>query len=1343
MPRYKTTAEALKIISNKEQIRNFGVIAHVDHGKCVDGESLVALTNGEILPIRDIYASLGAKEERVVIQNGLLLDSMNPANVKMEDRVASVAWNLKADRIVRISLSDGKSISVTPEHPFYSLSSSGFIVAKRADSLKPGDSIAVAGILKSIGSDIEALKEEILALLAKEGHYVAYLDSDYSDMLRNHLLKIGSEKKSGLINDSDQRKFLNEIGSGECSLELLVDISKMLGIKLHEVYDHIEGISYMTQRNVDGKSAAKIRLPKSFSQFQQFFYLVGLLYANSCSGTHLAGRSKPVLAKAAGIYREVLGVETGVVKENRGYRLDHNTINTLEKFRHDAFGYSADKGSHTPSIPRLVSISRKELLSSFLSGLFDMKGQVKAQTKCVCFSTASKELAERLSILLLRYGIYATLQRKGRYSSIHISGPDAVRFKEEIGFNNPEKRKELENLVKSSTSVTDANTLPLDPNELRAVRIALGLDNTVSSIPYYSELESGRQKMTAAILAEITNLFESQLADRSGLQVKATILEAIIHNDKVIEKNEFQGSDQRAMAEALRRLKADRLIRLVDGKLQVTAFGKDILAIWKKLLACDSDTESRIREILNQWRLLSTGEVRFAKVMSVEEKKGAFSVYDLTVPDTHSYVANGIIVHNTTTSDSLLAACGMLSPTVAGQALALDYMPLEQQRQMTIKAANVTLYYEHEGKPYVFNMIDTPGHIDFTGKVTRSLRAIDGAVVVVDSVEGVMTQTETVTRQALEERVRPVLYINKIDRLVKELRLTPDRMQAWLANIIGEFNNLINLYAEPEFRDKWKVSIQDNSVAFGSSKDKWGFNLNMAKSSGIGFKDVYEAYTTGDPKNLAEKVPLHEAILTMVIKHHPPPHVAQSYRIPKIWKGDLESDIGKALLSCDDNGPTVMMVTNVIVDPQAGIVATGRLFSGTIRDGDVVYLADAKREGRVQSVNMYMGNVREIVGALPAGNIPALLGLEFARAGETISSVKGIVPFEGIKYVSEPVVTVAIEAKNPRDLPKLVDALQRMHIEDPNLIVRINEESGETLLSGMGVLHLEIQTTLLQQQGLEIITSPPLINYRETIQGKAGPVMSKSPNKHNKIYIRVEPLAEEVINKIRSGEISETADRKGIARVLRDMGWDSDEARSVVAVDPKGNILLDQTKGVQFMQESMDSLRAGFEDVMNNGPLAYEYCRGVKVIIHHFVPHEDPAHRTYAQLMPAARRAILGAMLMAQPVLLEPVQGIEIKCPVDLIGAVAGVLSSKRGKLINIEQKEVLAIIEGEIPASETFDLSEVMRGATAGKAVWDMHFKSWSPLPVSLQKSVITQIRKRKGLPEEVPPASDFLDTE
>ena len=710
----------------------------------------------------------------------------------------------------------------------------------------------------------------------------------------------------------------------------------------------------------------------------------------------------------------------------------------------------------------------------------------------------------------------------------------------------------------------------------------------------------------------------------------------------------------------------------------------------------------------------------------------------------------GVIAHvdhgKTTMSDSLLAASGIISPSVAGQALALDSMKLEQNRQMTIRGANVTLYYEIEGKEYVINMIDTPGHIDFTGRVTRALRAIDGVVVVSDSVEGIMTQTETVTRQALEERVRPVLYINKIDRLVKELRLDAPAMQKWLSNIIAEFNKLVDIYAEPELKEKWKVSIQGNSVAFGSAKDRWGFNYNIAQRNGVSFKDVYDAYNSDDPsliKALSEKAPLHEAVLGMVVQHHPPPHVAQRYRIPKIWPGDLDSDIGKSLVSCDDKGPILMMVTTINVDPQAGRIATGRLFSGTIKDGDEVYLIDGKRMGKVQSVNIYMGNTRELVNMLPAGNIPALLGIDHAIAGETFSSVKDVPAFESIKYVSEPVVTIAIEPKHPKDLPKLVEALRRITVEDPNLIVKINEESGETLLSGMGVLHLEIATSLILETGLEITTTQPLINYRETIRNSAGPIMSKSPNKHNKIFMRIEPLGEEIIELIKNGQIHEDLERKQMAKLLREKGWSADEAKKVSAVDISGNILVDETKGVQFIQESMDSIRSGFDDVIHSGPIAHETLRGVKFVLHHFVPHEDPAHRGLAQLMPATRRAMLGSMLLADPALLEPILGMEIKCPQEQIGTVAGILSGKRGKLLNVEQKGVITIIQGEVPASETFDLSEVMRGGTAGKALWNTYFKTWQVVPQSIFKTLVNDVRKRKGLNPEPPAADEFVDTE
>ena len=706
----------------------------------------------------------------------------------------------------------------------------------------------------------------------------------------------------------------------------------------------------------------------------------------------------------------------------------------------------------------------------------------------------------------------------------------------------------------------------------------------------------------------------------------------------------------------------------------------------------------------------------------------------------------GIIAHvdhgKTTTSDSLLAAAGLLSPALAGRALALDYLEEEQQRQMTIKAANVSLYYEMDGTPFIINLIDTPGHVDFSGRVTRALRAIDGAVVVVDAVEGVMTQTETVVRQALGERVRPVLYINKVDRLIKELRLPPEKIQETLGRIVLEVNRLIDMYAEPEYREKWKLSFQSGTVAIGSAKDRWGFTVPQAQKKGVKFSDVLQAFVNNNLDWLKETMPLHEAILEMVINHHPPPHVAQRYRIPKIWRGPLESDIGQAMLECDENGPTVMAVTDVKVDPQAGVVATGRLFSGTVSDGDNLVIVGRNIQSRVQQVAVYMGQAREIVSTLPAGNIPALLGIEDARAGDTLS-VKEMVPFESLKYVSEPVVTVSIEPKHSKDLPRLVDFLQKLTIEDPTLVTVVRPETGEYLISGMGTLHLEIALTWIQKAGLEVVAGKPIILYRETISKKGKVFEGKSPNRHNKIYMYVEKLDEEIVELIRKGEIFDEMDRKQIAKILRDHGWDADEARGVWTIDPNGNILVDMTKGAQFLHESKMMIVGGFQRVVQEGPLAAERMRGIKAVLVNVDLHEDPVHRGYAQIAPATWRSLYASILSADPVLLEPVLKLEVKVPPDLMGAVTSIVSSKRGRIMDVKQSEYITVVYGEIPASETGDLSEVLRSSTMGKAFWGTEFYAWKPVPASLHEKVIMEIRKRKGMPLELPKISDYVEEE
>lgn len=712
----------------------------------------------------------------------------------------------------------------------------------------------------------------------------------------------------------------------------------------------------------------------------------------------------------------------------------------------------------------------------------------------------------------------------------------------------------------------------------------------------------------------------------------------------------------------------------------------------------------------------------------------------------------GIIAHvdhgKTTTSDLLLAASGIISMRVAGEALALDYLEVEQKRGITVKAANISLYHEYGGKPYVINLIDTPGHVDFSGKVTRSLRVLDGALVVVDAVEGVMTQTETVLRQALEERVRPILFINKVDRLIKELKFTAQEVQQRFVEIIKTMNSLLAEYAEPEFRDKWTFDPAKGTVIFGAARDKWGITIPIAQKKGIKFSDIVGAYEKGKEgiEELAKLAPLHEAILDTVVKFVPNPREAQSYRIPKIWRGDIDSDIGKAMMRADPNGPLVYFVNDMRVDPHAGFVATGRVFSGTLRAGEEVWLLMARTKQRVLQVSLYMGPTREVVDEITAGNIAATLGLDQARSGETVVALgykDTAAPFERLRYVSEPVVTMAIEPKKTADLPRLVEALRKLSIEDPNILVKINEETGEYLISGMGPLHLEIALTFLKENyGVEVETSPPIVVYRETCRAASQVLEGKSPNKHNRLYISVEPLNEETIRLIQQGVVTEDMDARERAKILRDQaGWDYDEARRIWAIDENINVLVDRTTGVQYLREVRDTIIQGFRLAMKEGPLAMEPVRGIKVILHDAVIHEDPAHRGPAQLYPATRNPIYAGILMSRPTLLEPLQKLDVRVPADLISAVVAVVSKKRGKVLDVVYTTpTSARVIAELPIAESMDLASELRSSTAGRAFWGTEFSRWSPVPDQLLPTIVRAIRTRKGLNPEPPKPEDFI---
>jgi len=618
------------------------------------------------------------------------------------------------------------------------------------------------------------------------------------------------------------------------------------------------------------------------------------------------------------------------------------------------------------------------------------------------------------------------------------------------------------------------------------------------------------------------------------------------------------------------------------------------------------------------------------------------------------------------------------------------------------------------------------------------MRAVDGAIVLICAVEGVMPQTETVLRQALRERVKPILFINKVDRMIRELKLNPEEMQKRFMKMITEVNMLIEKYAEEAYKKKWQVNVNDGSVAFGSAYRNWAISFPYMKETGISFKDVIEYCSTGKDKELAQKAPLHKIVLNMIIRHHPNPIEAQKYRIEKIWKGDMESDIAKSMISCNPNGRMACIATKVYTDPHAGNVATARIFSGKISEGQEVYLVGQHKKERVQQVCIYKGPQRISIAEVPAGNIVGLVGLPSVFSGETICESDTVIqPFESIKHMFEPVVTKAIEAKKTQDLPKVIEILKKISREDPTLTVEINQETGEHLVSGLGELHIDAKVERkLKDEGIEIETSPPIVVYRETVSSKGGPVEGKSPNKHNKFYIEVEPLKKEVYDSIANGDIKE-GEVKGkdveLVAKLRALGMNEIDAKGAKMIHNR-NIFVDGTKGIQSLNEVMELLKEAFENVMDEGPICKEPCYSVLVRLVDADLHEDSIHRGPAQVIPAVRFAIKNAILRGGPTLFEPKQILRVESPQELMGSAMKEIQNRRGDVLDMQNEEGATILKTKLPVAEMFGFEGALKSATGGKGFYFLVDVLFEKLPRELLEKVVKQIRTRKGLTVEFP---------
>ncbi|MEQ9716203.1 MAG: GTP-binding protein [Candidatus Asgardarchaeia archaeon] len=724
-----------------------------------------------------------------------------------------------------------------------------------------------------------------------------------------------------------------------------------------------------------------------------------------------------------------------------------------------------------------------------------------------------------------------------------------------------------------------------------------------------------------------------------------------------------------------------------------------------------------------------------------------------------------------TACDYLMRRAGLLSDKLAGERRLTDYDEEEQQRGITIFTSVALLNYDFEGKTYLLELNDTPGHISFTGEVSRALRGSDGAVILVDALEGVMTQTITNIQLAVgEEWAKPILFINKVDRLIRELKLSPEKIIQRFNEIIKEVNALIEENAPKPFKEKWKVNPANGSVIFGSAKDGWGFTIPLLEKKKLSAKIVLEKYYEAMKENteepirwLRENLPLDEALLEAIIRHLPSPIEAQKYRMLKLWQGDIKKGLNVkdpeeakkdletwtawSLINVRADGPLLGMITKIFIDPKSKRpTLIGRVFSGTLHEGDVIYLVNARRTVRIRRLGIMEIDSVLPVEKIPAGNLFACQLPEIIPAGETFTSaeLKDIPGFERIVYVSEPVVSRSIKPKDPRDLGKLGEVVMKWVNADPTATFTRDEKSGEYILSGIDPLQIEILVKRIYEE-VPIEVGIPIIVYQERPLGRGIEIHTKCTEGHNKLKLYIEPLDEKTINLIKEGKIKEYQDPKERANILREeAGWDAKHARNIWAIEGY-NVLVNATVGVQRLDRIKSYIISTFRDFCHEAALAKEPAAAIKVVITDAYVHEDPAHTRAGQIFVMTMSALTISFLTANPALFEPILRVDIKAPVDYMKNIISIINQNRGRVITNEIKGDTVYIHGEIPAAEAVKgFADQLRSSTQGRAFFGYQFERYNMLPRELQMKIIMEIRERKrregkDVPEELPTPFSF----
>ena len=626
----------------------------------------------------------------------------------------------------------------------------------------------------------------------------------------------------------------------------------------------------------------------------------------------------------------------------------------------------------------------------------------------------------------------------------------------------------------------------------------------------------------------------------------------------------------------------------------------------------------------------------------------------------------------TTLSDHLLQAGGLISKTMAGSARALDFLEEEQRRGITIKTANISFNYNYNDSQYLINLVDTPGHVDFSGMVSQALRLVDGVIIVVDAVEQVMAQTESVIKQAMNECLRPILFINKVDRLINELKLPKEEIETRLNNIIQMVNELINQYAPITFKKKWKISFEEGTVIIGAALYGWA----ISKYSSVipQFDKIIELHENENLNQLKADFPIIEAVMIAIIENINNPKVAQEQRYEFITQF-IDQKAKNAIVNCNNSGPPILGLGKLLYENNRGIIAVTRVFSGTVKSGIMLKNRRTGEASRIQQVCIYKGQSLIKMDSVSAGNIAILIGLKNIQIGDTFVENEADFPnvlFNQIPYLQESVISRRIEPRRVSDIPKMQKIMNILSLIKPNFQYTTDENTGEMKIHGIGELQLEIIIGEIEEAGISVEVSDPEVNLVEQIE--------------KEVHLEKE-------------------DQLNLLKITAGFKPKIEQEEDCIYSDYKENCLIVDIE--EKNNEILDLLKIGFQNAVLKGPLKGFPIRNIIMIVEKLEELDVDSLR-YEIIVPLVRNILHEAVMIANPGIYEPIYSFSINTPIHYLGPVLTVVQRFGSNIEDTEHLVSRTIIAGEISVESSLQIASELRSASEGYAFWQFEFQGY-----------------------------------